>query len=199
MRRLHLVAPDMAALDVAQALVSWRDAARYKSFLRKFLLDYADCVRQMRAADAVTARAQAHKLVGAAGSMVLADIAAAARSLHQTLTLGQAPEQDFIALQTAFDQAQGPILRYLAETSPAPAGEKTQASGAELARLLKEVLVALEEDTPLAVEPVLEKLAKLLAADHVAPLQRALQDFNFSLCKNEVRTLAGKINVQLDS
>jgi HPt (histidine-containing phosphotransfer) domain-containing protein len=196
----------MPALDVAQALAVWRDAARYQTFLRKFLHDYAHCVEQLRASDVVTARALTHKLVGAAGSLVLIDIAAAARKLHQTLTLGQAPEPELIALQTAFDQAQGAILQYLGEAPSALAGTTglqpdmlKLAELAELARLLKQVLAALEEDTPLAVEPELEVLAKLLSADHVAPLQKALQDFNFSLCKDELRRLAGKMNVQLDS
>jgi HPt (histidine-containing phosphotransfer) domain-containing protein len=187
---------DMPVLDIDRALRSWRDAERYKTFLRKFLQDYGHCADQLRASDTDTARALLHKLVGAAGSLVLDDIAAAARQLHQSLAQGLRPERDFMALQDAFARAQGPILGYVGDVPVAAGRLPATQDVALLAQLLQQLLQALEQDTPLAAEPALQALAERLPAGDVLPLQSALQGFDFSLCKREALALAARIKLQ---
>jgi HPt (histidine-containing phosphotransfer) domain-containing protein len=187
---------DVPVLDIERALRSWRDAERYKTFLRKFLQDYGSCVDQLRVSDIDAARALLHKLVGAAGSLGLDDISAVARQLHQSLAQELIPKSDFMALQHAFERAQAPILGIVGEAPVAAAGLPAKPDVALLARLIQQLLQALEQDTPLAAEPALQALADLLPAGDVLPLQRALLGFDFSLCKREALALDGRINLQ---
>jgi HPt (histidine-containing phosphotransfer) domain-containing protein len=102
----------LAPADIERALGLWKQAEVYQQFLRKFARDYRLCVAEMRplAPDAV--RSRAHKLRGAASSLVLEPLVEATRALEDCLAAGQDPQAALDALQLTLDQAMARIQAY---------------------------------------------------------------------------------------
>ena len=92
------------AMDIDRALRLWKEAAVYRKFLRKFVRDYRQCVGEMQGSERAHARARAHKLRGAAGSLVLEGIFQAAKALEYSLAGGLPVEGAYAALQQALDR-----------------------------------------------------------------------------------------------
>ena len=102
-------------INVARGLSVWGRLEDYNLFLRKFARTYADSIARLRdyyaQQDADGARALAHKLRGAAGTMSLDDIAYCAGALEML-----APEQDpmpsLLQLQRAMEVAMASIAAF---------------------------------------------------------------------------------------
>jgi HPt (histidine-containing phosphotransfer) domain-containing protein len=107
---------------VSKALVIWRDATHFRTFLEKFSLRYADIVPNLRSASPPDAQAIAHKFRGAAAGLGLEDVATAAHTFEQLLNQGHDPEAGLAGLDMAMAVALDSIARYAAP--PPPRGEQ---------------------------------------------------------------------------
>jgi PAS domain S-box-containing protein len=193
--------PSPPALDPERALAIWKDAEVYRKFLRKFARDYRHCVTELRNGDLPAAKALAHKLRGAAGSLVLQGIVQATQALEHCQVNQLPPEAAYAALQKAFDVA---LLQIEAYAGAEPATVEDSAAAAltdptRLQQLLRLALLRLEEDSPSAVEPVLAEITALLGVSDLLPLRNALESYQFEACKRAVRALAERHQLALES
>ncbi len=187
-------------MDMDRALVLWKDASVYRKFLHKFVRDYQHCVSEMRNMDPVAAKAHAHKLRGAAGSLVLDGLVQACRALEQCLTCGVPSQDAYALLQQALDGTVAQIHVYAGvEPQCADAASPATIDRNLLRPLLLLALQRLEEDSPAAVEPVLADLATLLPAAELLALRGALESYAFDACKLAVRFLARQHHIQLET
>jgi len=187
-----------AWLNIDQALQTWRDAAVYASFLRKFMSDYANFVSGLNGAAPSTAKAQVHKLRGAAGSLVLPGIANAAADLESALKTDLPTSQPLDALKTAMLSTFAEIKLYISQETDVQTEQIHSVSSTGLRTLLQQALIALDEDSPANVEPLLKDIRASVSAQDLAPLQEALENFDFRACKMAIRALARKYNVKLE-
>jgi hypothetical protein len=190
--------PKTSWLNIDQALQTWRDAAVYASFLRKFVRDYANFVNGLRDAPPSTVRAQAHKLRGAAGSLVLSDIAVAAAELEHAAKADLPTTQPLDALDAVILATFAEIKLYTGEESDVQPDPVQTVSTATLSATFRKTLLALDEDSPTNVEPLLKVIRTSVSAEDMVPLQEALTNFDFEACKTEVRALARKYNIKCE-
>jgi PAS domain S-box-containing protein len=190
--------PKLPCLNIVQALQIWRDAAVYASFLRKFMRDYADFVNDLRGTTSATIKAQAHKLRGAAGSLVLSALSAAAAELENASNADLPTAQAIDVLNTVMTVTFDEIKLYIGEETDVQPDPVQVISAAGLSATFRKTLVALDEDSPTNVEPLLEEIRASVSAEDMVPLQEALASFDFETCKTAVRALARKCNVKLE-
>ena len=190
--------PKLPCMNIVQALQTWRDAAVYASFLRKFIRDYANFANDLRGATSPTIRAQAHKLRGAAGSLVLSALSAAAAELENASNADLPTAQAIDALNTVMTITFDEIKLYIGEETDVQPDPVQIISPVTLSATFHKTLVALDEDSPTNVEPLLKEIRASVSAQDMVPLQEALASFDFETCKTAVRALAKKCNVKLE-
>jgi PAS domain S-box-containing protein len=185
-------------LNIDQALQTWRDAAVYATFLSKFVRDYANFVKDLRDAPSSSVKAQAHKLRGAAGSLILPGIVSAAAELENASKADLPTIQALDALDAALLATFAEIELYIGEESDVQPDPVQTVSTATLSATFRKVLVALDEDSPTNVEPLLKVICTSVSAENMVPVQETLANFDFEACKTAVRTLARKYNVKFE-
>jgi len=185
-------------LNIDQALQTWRDATVYASFLRKFMIDYAGFVSELSGATSSTAKAQVHKLRGAAGSLVLTGVANAAIDLEYALKANFPTSLPLDALKTALLNTFAEIRLYTNQETDVQPEPIQRVPSTRLSTLFHKMLIALDEDSPDNVEPLLKDIRASVSAQDLVPLQEALANFDFRTCKLAVRALARKYNVKLE-
>ncbi|KXX63697.1 ATP-binding protein [Marichromatium gracile] len=199
-RRQPAPAPHYPGLDVERGLALWRDAKRYRRYLRQFVRDHGEDARLLGAADIESGERLTHKLKGAAGNLGLTDVAEAAMALNQLQRQGRDDTEEARArLQRALDQALASIERF------APAGAEASsatevAAGVDPERvraLLVALLAALDSDSPAAIKPLLADLEGLLGPSAVETLREAVEHFDFRGGETAVRRLAETLEVTL--
>lgn len=190
--------PNPPWLNIDLALQTWRDSTVYASFLRKFMQDYANFVNDLRDAPSSSVRAQAHKLRGAAGSLVLPGIVSAAAELENASKADLPTIQPLDALDAAMLATFAEIKLYIGEETDVQPDPVQTVSTATLSATFRKVLVALDEDSPANVEPLLKVICTSVSAEDMVPVQEALANFDFEACKTAIRTLARKYNVKLE-
>ena len=184
-------------MHVEYALGIWRDDAVYQKFLRKFAADYGKCVAAMRNSSLAQAKAQAHKLRGAAGSLALERLAYASQLLEAALDAGHGFEAAYLELQSTLNTTLEHIQLYAGAAVNAPEPGPRLMDPVEVLRLLREATRRLEDDSPGQVEPVFNLLDKMVASGDMALLRRTLENFDFDACKTAVVALAAKLELQL--
>ncbi len=189
------IAQDLPGLAVGRGLASWKDADVYRQFLRKFARDYADCVREMSGAERMLASTLAHKLTGAAGNLALVDVAALAADADRVLRAGHDPTAALAALQVALTTTLASIQRYAptevsSNVAPPDAGRLEA-----MAPLLHRLLAAFDTDNPNAVRSVLSELRKVLPPASIAPLENAVENFDFRDGEFAARNLAEELGI----
>ncbi|MBI3283445.1 MAG: response regulator [Burkholderiales bacterium] len=186
------------ALD--SGLSVWKDMAAYRKFLGKFASDYADCSKRLADAHAAddrdTAQALLHKLKGAAGNLALPDVAryaAGLESLEAGGDRGLALRELQSALATAFAS-----IALLTKQQEQDMSARTVVTDASLAGpLLKELLLALDADTPDPANKILDALAPALPSDTLTPLHACIDDFDFRGAETLARRLADSLTIAM--
>lgn len=110
------------AIDLAQGMAQWLDAAPYRQHLSRFGSTYRNTVDAMRALLAANARsdaaALAHKLAGVAGSLALPATLHAAQHAEQLLHAGDDAAAALDALEQALAQAIEAVAAFTARMPP---------------------------------------------------------------------------------
>lgn len=190
--------PKLSWLNVDQALQTWRDATVYASFLRKFMNDYASFVDDLRGAASSTVRAQAHKLRGAAGSLVLTGISTAAADLENATKADLPTTQALDVLKTTMFGTFAEIKLYIGDETDVQPDPVQIVSTVALRATFHKTLLALDEDSPTNVEPLLKEIRASVSAEDLVQLQEALANFDFGACKTAVYALAKKYDIKLE-
>jgi PAS domain S-box-containing protein len=170
---------DYPGIAYAKGMATWRNAAAYHKFLRLFARQYANVVADMRQLERPAAQALAHKLKGAAGSLALEDVASLADALEHALRNDTDPADALVGLQAAMDL----VLESLGHFAPdAPIGAAPECKGQDAGALIAPITTLLQtwdSNSAAAVHKAMTGLDGLLPPERMAPLQAALDDFDF--------------------
>ncbi|NKN33507.1 response regulator [Marichromatium bheemlicum] len=191
-------------LDLADAMTRWRDTKTYNSNLRRFAEQYTDLSQTLQrlttTGETPAAAALAHKIKGAAANLGLKALQRVAAALETRLRAQQADETAAAieALAHTLQSSQEAITAYLdQQPAPPPAPEFT-ATREEIEPLLSELLIALDQDEPALVRPLLERLQQRITAAQLSPIRACIEDFDFRAAEQATRRLAETLDMTLD-
>ena len=204
--------PAWPGIDRSRALRIWRQPGLYERMLQKFVAEHQNTAAQLQSwlqepQSAQRIQATAHRLKGAAASLALPEVVAAASQIEALLKRGTSegvsPVTECQPLIDTLHQAlmtvATSVARYLpspaelalsaTEVSAASAALNTQSDGseAEIGKLLLALLPALDKDNPATVEPLLTELSKLTTDQRLARLGLLVSDFDFRQAEILVR------------
>ena len=193
------VCADARTPDLSHPPDAIRDIAAYRRLLSRFAESYQEAGQDLGAllerGERAAAAVLAHKLKGAAGALALTDVARAAALIDQELKAGRAPEDGGQGLQQALKAAVGAIRRVAdpPQDTLAPASVDSTVVGP----LLRELLRALDRDTPDQAEPVLAALAAVLPNPQWCALRAHVDGFDFRAAEAEVAVVAAALGIDL--
>ena len=194
--------PTLPGLDIDRGLRAWKDAAVYRKFLNKFIVDYgnaADLMEETTKENPAAAAALAHKLKGAAASLAIVDVSRIAGEIDQQLKSGQDPGASFASIQHALSIALSSIREYSPRIeTPLPDFFPDATQKDNVTKLLHELLRALDADNPDNAEPVISSLTSMLSAQRLDSIQATLADFDFRGAEAATRQLADDLAIPLD-
>lgn len=179
-----LAKKDFPGIAVDQGLALWGNLGAYQKFLRKFSQDYADIgttindyliENNLEAAKKLT-----HKLKGTAGNLALVDVTSAASLLEADIVAGKNHQQTIENLLSALQSAFKAIARFTDHASkPDTKQQTTQKAIPPLRELLKELIRALNTDTPDEANRILDALSGTISAEDLLSLRSCIDDFDF--------------------
>ncbi len=194
---------DLPGLSVHRGLTIWRDSTVYKRYLRKFALDYADCVSVITHSEPAAGAAFAHKLKGAAGILALPDVTDAASAVDMALCASE-NEVKAADVKAAISSLEASLATVLASIADYAADEEVlsipvpMVKNGEAPRLLNQILRALNADDPSVVEPLLQELSDLLPPMHLAALMTAVDNFDFRGGEVATRRISAQLGITLE-
>jgi len=188
----------LPGLNISKGLKVWRDADRYRQYLRKFSRDYQHCVQKIRETDPHEGARIAHKLKGAAGNLALDDIARLAHEVECMLGQQGNADNGLQGLQQAVETALVSINQYAPAPHHVAPAEQSATQSESLSSLLLKVFHAFDSDNPDNIEPLIPALRQRLTPEQVAPLLKSLEDFDFVEGKAAVVSLAKDLDVALE-
>ncbi len=195
--------PTLPGIDLTAGLKQWRTLATYRTYLKKFVADYAGAGLSITAAvrqgDGSAAAALAHKLIGVAGSLAIPGVAGVARQLDTGLKAGEPSDALAAQLQAAIDEVCAGIngwTRTAGATRSVLAAPNADRSA--LDALLNKLLGALDENDIDRAECVLAQLQGLVEEARLAAIHAHLTDFDFRAAESLTQALLsdriGEIN-----
>jgi CheY-like chemotaxis protein len=184
------------ALAVERGLAIWKEVPVYQQYLRKFARDYANCVREMAHLEPVDAAKLAHKLKGASGNLALMLLAELASQTDRVLRAGEDPADSLKQLQAGLDTALNAIAHY----APSDAADEQAGSvdSAQIALSLASMLAALDTNRMTAVRPALAALAAVLPVSQMAPINAAVDAFDFRGGEAAIESIAANLGIALE-
>jgi PAS domain S-box-containing protein len=188
---------DLPGLKVGRGLSVWKDAAVYQRFLRKFAVDYQDCVSVIRQASLAEASLLAHKLLGASSNLALDDVAQAAAEIDRLIHEGVCPKGQIDVLDQALKIGLQSIDVYSPELAASESFNAEDFDSGKVLELLFAALKALASDSPIGVEPILIDLDKHLPSEQLQTLRTALDNFDFRGAEMAVQDLADTLGISL--
>jgi CheY-like chemotaxis protein len=186
--------PTLPGLDLIAGLQRWRALSTYRTYLKKFVADYAsaglDIAAAVRQGDRAAAAALAHKLIGVAATLCLPRVAGLARQLNTQLKAGEPSEALTAQVQTAIDEACSGIEDWTRTAGSTPTEVAVADADRSTAQArLNQLLRALAEHDLDGAEAVLAQLQGLVAEVPLTALHSHLTDFDFHAAESLTKTL----------
>jgi signal transduction histidine kinase/CheY-like chemotaxis protein len=186
----------LPGIDLARALLVWKERAPYSDILGRFAADFGDIADRLQAALEADGPAGmdslCHQLKGVAGNLCLPDVARIAADLQKAAAHGG----DAAGMIAALREALGIALASIAAlaTQVAQRGGAVSTPAAALAaqgtpELLAGLLACLDKDNPDDAAPLLAALAPRLPSAVVDAVRSRVDDFDFRGAEAEVRVL----------
>jgi HPt (histidine-containing phosphotransfer) domain-containing protein len=198
---LVLAAAELATIDLARGMQLWSDPDAYRDYLCHFARSYGDAVDLMEASVALGDRAAAarlaHKLAGVAGNLALPDTHHLAQQAERVLLEAGDPAAALAQLRVALVQALAKIAAFAVHQA-AQTDVPAATGSVDLARLLSELLMALDGDDPQPVEPLLALLAQHLPRRQLEPIERCVRGFDFRGAEARALELAGELGTSVE-
>lgn len=187
----------MPLLDVDKGLAYWRENGPYKRNLALFARRYERAVEGVQASlarhDTPQARADLHRMRGAAASLALSRLVAACADVEECLAL----ELDAAdALRRMASVLEG-TLASLHHYSQADEGDQRPATAppyADPINALEELLAALDSASPEAIEHALHRLPAGLPDDVRRRIVLCIEEFDYRTAEHEARALLESLN-----
>jgi len=194
--------PSLPGIDTVRGLLIWGDdITQFRRYLQLFTDTYAEAGRTIAAncaaGDMAAAKTLAHKLSGTAGSLALPEVERAAREIDAALQAGQFLSALADALQAALDTVVASLAKWQAL---AGSEEETNGDGdlAAATPLLRELLAALDRDSPRHAEPILKSLATHLPTDILRTIHERIDVFDFRGAEARTRAAAERLGISLE-
>jgi len=190
-------------IDYRKGVDTWIDEIIYAKALLDFAKERKGDAKHIgelleNSSDNLSAcKAKIHALKGVSGSLFITRVAEVSERLDESLR-NEKIEQAFknireldLALISAVE-----IISRLQIPQDACA-EKKQINLDRIKTIIEQIDLALEELNPDAVQPHIQELLQYLISKDVAPVQRAIDHFDFSDAKKELLILAERLNISI--
>ncbi|MEB0136511.1 response regulator [Actimicrobium sp. CCC2.4] len=194
-------------MDVARGLQLWPDIRTYRDYLQRFARSHADVIGRLQglllAGDRRRAAALSHKLSGDAANLGLPELHRLGGLAERILSDGQDTGPALQQLHAALTLTLQAIARYAPALAPQPDKPEVRSVAllepdrSDLQSLLRNLLIALDSDSPAPVEPLLAALATRLPRAALAPLREYVHGFDFRAAEAAVRLLARQHELEL--
>jgi CheY-like chemotaxis protein len=182
---------DYPGIDMEHGLRQWKEYDVYQTFLGKFAKVYCRVGDEIAAfvqqGDLASALALSHKLRGAAGNLALNKVAEQVRKLGETLHTGDYVPGDAELLQSLVNEVCHSIVRLPVRQTFSD--DSSQDSDQQILSLLKQLLEALNQDSPNSVEPILALLKSKIAQTDWIQLNEYVLNFNFRDAERHVNKM----------
>jgi len=195
---------DLPGIDLPKALDQWGEIGIYRTYLNKFVADYAQAGEIIAAAcrqgDLPMAATMAHKLCGVAGSLSLPQVAEIARVLEVLLNRGESAFEQIDELQVAIAEICGTLERWVGAESDSSALDEPSIDSRALEEsvpLFIGLLDALDHNDPDQTETWLNRLRDRLNTAQLKEIDALLTDFNFQGAEAAVRNLLRSLNLSI--
>jgi PAS domain S-box-containing protein len=174
----------------------WSDQALYQSYLARFIENYRQVGHELLQLDAVAAKALAHKLKGAAGTLGLHSIVGCCIEVETAIADAADWQTPANHLQLAIDAAATDL------DAQTPAGKPENIPNTdytlkykhtELITLFEKLGLALSFNNPGQAEPILNALANSLGSEPLAAIKEKILAFDFRNAEQLTHALLAKI------
>ncbi len=196
----------LPGIDVTRGLRRWQDPSAYRKALKVFAESHAEAAAEictlLDAGDLEESYHKAHALKGLAGNLAMENVYSITVQLDKALKSEQTDRAR--QLLTPLTGALAVVVKGICslpeqnDKPTPPLEDHKDFDKAVVSGLLRKLLIALDQDTPSAAEPVLERLGKYLRTDCFEKITAALADFDFSSARKETVNLAGRLAIQLE-
>jgi CheY-like chemotaxis protein len=192
------------SIELEEGIKRFGNQKTYFTYIKKFVTNYAKTGNEIydliRSGDVTAASALIHKLKGAAGNLALKQIYYYACRLEAFLISGSEIIDTDKLLQNAIDEGCQTITRLMEEKPDASnntlaADMEDLSDEVDLLTLLEQFALALDEDSPAAVEKLLLQLILKLPSSDYALIQEKIDNFDFQSAKNFTRKLINKFKM----
>lgn len=187
----------MPLLDADKGLAYWREDGPYKRNLALFARRYERAVEGVQASlarhDTPQARADLHRIRGAAASLALSRLVAACAEVEECLALEFDTADALRRMASVLEETLASVHHY----SQTDEGDQRPASApphADPVNALEELLAALDSASPGAIEHALHRLPAGLP-DHVRQrIVLCIEEFDYRTAEHEARALLESLN-----
>ncbi|MDR3436372.1 ATP-binding protein [Telmatospirillum sp.] len=183
----------VALIDVERGLRDWGEISVYQKYLGLFPRNHGGDGQSILEALAQDqrdqARTSAHKLRGAAGSLALTRVAAAAGAIEQALQAGLDGAELAQDLERVLAETIDVIDRYAGLDIEPPPIDVPSMGAVPASEWFGRLLIALDSDDPSRIEPLLPSLAGILSEEERRRLQALVIAFDFRGAEGLIREL----------
>jgi signal transduction histidine kinase/DNA-binding response OmpR family regulator len=189
----------LPGISIAKGMEVWKDVSAYKKFLIKFSSDYANCCARFTAfhvdGQQIEMHALAHKLRGSAANLAIFDVAQCAQEIELMAVNASDLPEAIGRLESALNTALSSITLFSAEdAAPAPTQQVPIALD-KIAPILAELLRALDTNSPVRANQLLNDSSAVLPQDAMANLRSRIDDFDFRGAESVVHNLAAQLGI----
>ncbi|MDM8554467.1 ATP-binding protein [Desulfococcaceae bacterium HSG7] len=193
--------PETDGVDIEKGLKIWNDPEGYADALIRFSDDYRDSAGEITSlleqGDTDGAYSIAHALKGVSGNLAVSDVYTVTVKINDAITakrlnIAKALIPD---LEKAFNIFSASVHQLERKEKKAAKSEKKM-DPALVAQLLRDMLNALEQLNPTAIEPFLSELTDYLPSSQLDPVKKQVARFNFKGAKKEIIKLASTLGLE---
>jgi CheY-like chemotaxis protein len=188
-------------IDHEKGLKTWIDALAYTKALKSFAEERRDASDKIAAAldNAAEIRQIAHAVKGVSGNLAMINVPAIAGEIEAMAISGEKENLDTLLLKlngalaqvcSAIDKLQLPITQQAAAT--------LSFDNDAVCQLFRELIAALEELNPDAVEPVISGLSAYLDEKELTKIRREIDNFDFEEATNQTNALVKKLELIIE-
>lgn len=193
--------PSLFDINLPEALEVWGQLEIYRTYLDKFVDDYADVgliiEDACRQGNLQSASSLVHKLSGLAGTLRLPIVSKSAQELEMQLKAGEPALELVKQLQIAIDKVCTTIRGWKQSRDSSSEPEKTPYCPEVLVAAFAGLLNALETNDPDESESYMKQLRKQLDSSQLIELDRLLTEFDFRGAEALARNLLRSLNLSI--
>ncbi len=196
----------LTSVNMKKGLAIWQNGAAYKKALLSFSREYENAGEKMlsllKNGDRDAACGIAHALKGVSGNLCVTEVYRIASQLNAEIR--EKPADELMPMIASLADALSASVHFIRQIETENTGQRTgegtekQVLDASAVReLLRQLIESFGKFNPEAVEPVLERLGRVLSLQQIEPIQRQLERFEFDKAEEETVKLAAELNIEI--